>query len=100
MAPCGPSPMAEGARVFHYDRPTRMLRARAGLVLCAALVTDGAIAAPPTLQSVAVTPTGASILVGETQSFTANGAFSDGSIHTCRQADGAISAMGECHGRF
>ena len=56
MARCEPWRIGEGARMFHCNRTTRMLRARAALVLCAALVTDVAIAAPPTLQTVAVTP--------------------------------------------
>jgi alpha-tubulin suppressor-like RCC1 family protein len=50
-------------------------------VLCAALVTDVAIAAPPTLQSVAVTPTAATISVGQKLFFKARGTFSDGSTH-------------------
>ncbi|HWJ06902.1 MAG TPA: RCC1 domain-containing protein, partial [Steroidobacteraceae bacterium] len=49
--------------------------------LCAALVTDVASAAPATLQTIAVTPTAASISVGQTQRFNATGTFSDGSSH-------------------
>jgi alpha-tubulin suppressor-like RCC1 family protein len=59
-----------------------MLRVRTALVLCAALVTDVAIAAPPTLQSVAVTPAVRSLSVGQKQRYTATGTFSDGSTHT------------------
>ena len=51
------------------------------MLLCAALVTDAAIAAPPTLQSVAVTPTARSLSVGQKQRYTATGTFSDGSTH-------------------
>jgi alpha-tubulin suppressor-like RCC1 family protein len=65
--------------MLHCNRATRAFPIKAALLLCAALVTDVAIAAPPTLQTVAVTPTAASIFVGQTQLFTATGTFSDGS---------------------
>jgi alpha-tubulin suppressor-like RCC1 family protein len=51
-------------------------------VLCAALVTTAAMAAPPTLQTIAVTPVDRSIGVGKKQRFTATGTFSNGSTHT------------------
>ena len=65
--------------MFHCNRTTRTFPLKAGMLLCAALVTDVAVAAPPKLQTVAVTPTAASIFVGQTQFFKATGTFSDGS---------------------
>jgi alpha-tubulin suppressor-like RCC1 family protein len=47
------------------------------MALCA-MVTEVVLAAP-TLQSIAITPTAASISVGQTQLFKATGTFSDGS---------------------
>jgi len=58
------------------NRTTWTSRAGAVAVLCAALVTHGAIAA--TLASVAVTPSASSISVGKRQAFTATGTFSNG----------------------
>lgn len=49
------------------------------LMLCAALVTDLAVAAPAILQSVAVTPAARALSVGQKQRYTATGTFSDGS---------------------
>jgi alpha-tubulin suppressor-like RCC1 family protein len=59
--------------MFHCNRATR----KAAILLCAALVTDVAIAAPPTLQSIAVTPAVRSLPVGQKQRYTAKGTFSD-----------------------
>ena len=74
--------------MFHYNRTTRASPARVAGVLCAALVTTGAMAASPKLETIAVTPAAKSISVGQKQSFTATGTFSNGS----RQALGpAIS---------
>jgi alpha-tubulin suppressor-like RCC1 family protein len=69
-----------------------MLRARTALVLCAALVADVALAAPPTLETIAVTPTAASITVGQKQRFTATGTFSDGATHALGPAIANIAA--------
>jgi alpha-tubulin suppressor-like RCC1 family protein len=84
--------------MFHCNQTTRALRVRAALLLCAALVTDVAIAAPPTLQSIAVTPTAASISVGQKQRFTATGTFSDGSTRAlgAAVADIAPGLTGTC----
>jgi alpha-tubulin suppressor-like RCC1 family protein len=49
------------------------------IMLCAALITDVASAAPPTLQTIAVTPAVRSLSVGQKQRYTATGTFSDGS---------------------
>jgi alpha-tubulin suppressor-like RCC1 family protein len=68
----------EGAMI-HAHRSRWTLRAGIALVLCAALVTDGAFAAAATLQTIAVTPNAPSITVGQTQTFTATGTFRDGS---------------------
>jgi alpha-tubulin suppressor-like RCC1 family protein len=68
--------------MFHCNRATRTFPVQAAMLLCAALVTDVAIAAPPTLQSVAVTPTAASISVGQTLFFKATGTFSNGTTQT------------------
>ena len=77
--------------MFHCNRTTRALPARVAVVLCAALVTDVVIAAPPTLQTIAVTPTARSLYVGQKQSFTATGTFSNGSTHALRAAIGDIA---------
>ena len=66
-------------RMFHSNRTTATLTARVALVLCATLVTTGAMAATPKLESIAVTPAAKTILVGQKQSFTATGTFSNGS---------------------
>jgi alpha-tubulin suppressor-like RCC1 family protein len=58
-----------------------VLRASEAAALCAALITNMAIAAPPKLQSLSVTPSSSSISVGQMQYFTAKGTFSNGSIH-------------------
>ena len=58
------------------------MRVRAGLLLCAALVTDVAIAAPAALQSIAISPASSSVSVGQRQRYTATGTFRDGSTHS------------------
>ncbi len=65
--------------MFHSNRTTRSFHASVTTVLCAALVTTGAMAANITLQTIDVTPTAKTISVGQKQSFTATGTFSDGS---------------------
>ncbi len=50
-----------------------------------------AVAAPPTLETIAVTPTGKSISIGQKQSFTATGTFSDGSRHALAAAIEALA---------
>ena len=65
--------------MFHSNRTTRTLRASVTTVLCAALLTTGAMAANPKLQTIDVTPTAKTISVGQKQTFTATGTFSDGS---------------------
>src|SRR4051794_12311115 len=60
---------------------TRAWPARVAVVLCAALLTNGAMAATQKLESIAVTPAAKSISVGQKQAFTATGTFSNGSKH-------------------
>lgn len=72
--------------MFHFNRTARTFPAKAAMLLCTALVTEVASAAPPTLQSVAVTPAASSISVGQTQLFKAAGTFSDGSTHVLGRA--------------
>jgi alpha-tubulin suppressor-like RCC1 family protein len=77
--------------VFHSNQDTWTLRASVTTVLCAALLTTGAMAANVTLQTIDVTPTAKAISVGQKQSFTATGTLSNGS----RQVLGpAISDIG------
>ena len=80
--------------MYHCDRRMRILRASVATALCAALLTTRAIAAPPTLQNILVTPTAASISVGQKQSFTATGAFSNGSKQVLGPAIRNIAAGG------
>jgi alpha-tubulin suppressor-like RCC1 family protein len=68
-------------QMFHRIRLTWTLLVTVATVLCAALVTEGAIAATPKLGSIAVTPAASSIAVGQRQIFTATGTFSNGSKH-------------------
>ena len=77
--------------MFHCNRTTRTFPAKAAMLLCAALVTDVATAAPPTLQSVAVTPTAASISVGQKQLFKATGRSAMGPRHVLGPAIGNIA---------
>ena len=77
--------------MFHFNRTTRTLRASVTTVLCTALLASVAMAAQPTLQTISVTPTGKTISVGQKQSFTATGTFSDGSIHALEAAIGNIA---------
>ena len=49
--------------MFHSNRSTSTSRASAATALCAALVTTGAMASPPVLRTIAVTPTAATIEV-------------------------------------
>jgi len=63
----------------HSNRTTRTLHASVATVLCAALATTAVIAATPKLQIIDVTPNAKTISVGQKQSFTATGTFSDGS---------------------
>lgn len=65
--------------MFYSNRTTWIFPARVAAVLCAALVTTGTMAASPKLQTIDVTPNAKSITVGQKQSFTATGTFSDGS---------------------
>jgi len=85
----------EGEPVRWCLHTTWTLRARAALVLCAALVTNVAIAATPKLEAIAVTPTAETISVGQKQSFTATGTFSDGSKQALGPAISDIAAGGE-----
>lgn len=50
-------------------------------LLCAVLLATEATAAPPTLQTIAVTPAARSISVDQKQSFAVTGTFSNGSSH-------------------
>jgi alpha-tubulin suppressor-like RCC1 family protein len=77
--------------MFLSNGTTRTFPVKAAILLCAALVTDLALAAPPTLEIVAVTPAAASISVGQKQSFKATGTFSDGSAHVLGRAASDIA---------
>ena len=86
--------------MVHMSRMRRWplrVRAPVAIALCAALVTDVAIAAP-TLQSVAVTPAASSTSVGQKVFFKATGTFSDGSTHVLGPAitDIAPGISGTC----
>ena len=70
-----------GTFMFQCNRTTRARSASVALVLCATLATHSAIAAPPTLQSIAITPAASSVSVGQKQYFTAKGTFNNGSTH-------------------
>ena len=78
--------------MFHSNRTTRTLRASLAAVLCTALLTTGAMAATPKLQTIDVTPAAKTISVGQKQSFTATGTFSNGSKHVLGPAISNISA--------
>jgi alpha-tubulin suppressor-like RCC1 family protein len=65
-------------QMIKVNRSTWTLHVTVGTVLCAALLTRGALAATPKLESIAVTPAASSIAVGQMQSFTATGTFSNG----------------------
>jgi hypothetical protein len=78
---------------------TRRWALSAGLaaVVCAAL-GSAVVAAPPTLQSVAVTPAARTLSVGQKQWYRATGTFSDGSTQTLGAAisDIAPGYLGTC----
>ena len=76
--------------MFDCKRTKSALCARVATVLWAAAGTDLALAAP-TLESIAVTPTAASISVGQTQSFVATGTFNNSSAQTLGPAIGDIA---------
>ena len=95
MARCGPPRTGEGARMFHSNRTTRTLRASVATVLCAALLTTGAMAAAPKLQTIDVTPAAKTISVGQKQTFTATGTFSNGSKQALGPAISNIAPGGE-----
>jgi alpha-tubulin suppressor-like RCC1 family protein len=78
--------------MFHSNRTTRTLRASATTVLCAALFSTGAMAAAPKLQTIAVTPNGKSISIGQKQAFMATGTFSNGSKQVLGPAVSDIAA--------
>jgi alpha-tubulin suppressor-like RCC1 family protein len=78
--------MREVPRTTPWGPPARIV-----LALCASLGTDVAIAAPPTLQSVAVIPAASSISVGDSQLFKATGTFSNGSTRVLGPAIYEIS---------
>jgi hypothetical protein len=67
--------------MVHSNRTTRTVRASVATVLCVNLLTTGAIAASPKLQTIDVTPAAKTISVGQKQTFTATGTFSNGSKH-------------------
>ena len=75
------------------NRSPRALLTKVVLVLCAAMVTDLALAAP-TLESIAVSPTAPSISVGQAQGFTATGTFSDHSTQSLGPAIANMAAAG------
>jgi len=78
--------------MFHSNRTTRTVRASVATVLCAALATTAVIAATPKLQTIDVTPAAKTISVGQKQTFTAMGTFSNGSKHALGPALIDISA--------
>jgi hypothetical protein len=80
--------------MFHCNRLPRTLRASVTTVLCAVLVTTGAMAANVTLQTIDVTPAAKSILFGQKQSFTATGTFSDATKQALGPAISNLSAAG------
>ena len=92
MARCERLRTKEGARMFHINRTIRTLRAIVATALCAALVTTGAMAASPKLQTIAVTPPAKTISIGQTQSFTPTGTFSNGSRQALGPAISNIAA--------
>ena len=65
--------------------------AGAAIVLCL-MVTGLAVGAPPTLESVTVTPAARSLSVGQKQRYTATGMFSDGSTQELGAAIHSIAA--------
>jgi Regulator of chromosome condensation (RCC1) repeat/Bacterial Ig-like domain (group 2) len=78
--------------MFYCNRMYWILRAKVATVLCAALVTELATAATPRLQSIVVTPSAPSISVGQTQSFTATGTFSNGTKQALGPAMADVAA--------
>ena len=67
--------------MMHCNRRTRGLHAITASALVASLLATGAMAAPPNLQTIAVTPANKTLSTGQKQSFTATGTFSNGSTH-------------------
>jgi alpha-tubulin suppressor-like RCC1 family protein len=65
-------------QTLRHHRATRFFAGLA-LILSATLVCEAALAAPATLESIAVTPAASSIGVGHGQAFAATGTFSNGS---------------------
>jgi alpha-tubulin suppressor-like RCC1 family protein len=65
--------------MLHSSLTKRTLRATTVSAMCATLLTTAVMAASPKLQTIDVTPGAKTISVGQTQSFTATGTFSDGS---------------------
>jgi hypothetical protein len=78
--------------MFHSNRTTQTVRASVATVLCAALGTTGAMTASPKLQTIAVTPPAKTISIGQTQSFTVMGTFSNGSKQALGPAISNIAA--------
>jgi alpha-tubulin suppressor-like RCC1 family protein len=78
--------------MFRCTRVARVWAAGLASLLWASLGTQVAVAAPPVLQSINVTPVAKSIFVGQTQYYTATGTFNDGSSRTLGPAIANIAA--------
>jgi alpha-tubulin suppressor-like RCC1 family protein len=81
--------------MFHSNRTTWTLHASMATVLCTALLTTGAMAASPRLQTIDVTPAAKTISVGQKQTFTATGTFSNGSNQALGPAIADIGPGGD-----
>ena len=82
--------------MFHCNRTTRTFRTSVTTVLCAALFTTGAMAANVALQTIDLTPAAKTIAVGQKETFTATGTFSNGSRQVLGPAI-ANTALGRRH---
>jgi hypothetical protein len=78
--------------MLHSNHNAWTLRASATTALCATLLATGAMAANVTLQAIDVTPAAKTISVGQKQTFTATGTFSNGSRHALLPAFSDIAA--------
>jgi len=81
--------------MFPFIRTPRTLRVSVATVLYAGLLTTAAMAANPKLQTIDITPTAKTISVGQVQSFTATGTFSNGSKQVLGRAISNIAAGGD-----
>ena len=81
--------------MFPSNRTTLSSRVSVATALCAALLATRAIAASPKLQTIAVTPAAKAISIGQKQTFTATGTFSNGSKQVLGRAINNIAAGGD-----